>query len=305
MKLATYADGSRDGHLVVVSADLDTAHYAAPGGSRLQALLDDWNFLSPQLEDLGATLAGGKARHAVPFDPLLARAPLARAPRCVRWQLAGTRPGMDASADAESSDAPGPAGGAPDARGQAVEEPAWCAGPHLLGEPRSTDWRWHPHLMVVTGDLPWGAEPARAVEAVRLLGWAVRVGLPDAASATGAWHCAPVVATPDAVPRAAAGWTWRLGAMGADGPLRPPRAWSPDAGTVRLPDPAAIGDALAAAARRAPLPAGSLLMLPIDEPTLPGELPAGALGWRLALADPDGSAPFGEVVFAARGTDAD
>jgi fumarylacetoacetate (FAA) hydrolase len=58
MKLATYKDGSRDGQLVVVSRDLTrhTAHFATGIATRLQQVLDDWNFLSPQLEDLYATL---------------------------------------------------------------------------------------------------------------------------------------------------------------------------------------------------------------------------------------------------------
>ena len=45
MKLATYKDGSRDGQLVVVSRDLASAHYATGIASRLQQVLDDWNFL--------------------------------------------------------------------------------------------------------------------------------------------------------------------------------------------------------------------------------------------------------------------
>jgi fumarylacetoacetate (FAA) hydrolase len=49
MKLATYKDGSRDGQLVVVSRDLSTAHYATGIASKLQQVLDDWNFLAPQL----------------------------------------------------------------------------------------------------------------------------------------------------------------------------------------------------------------------------------------------------------------
>ena len=52
MKLATYQDGSRDGQLVVVSRDLSLAHFASGIATRLQAVLDDWNFLSPQLEEL-------------------------------------------------------------------------------------------------------------------------------------------------------------------------------------------------------------------------------------------------------------
>src|SRR5512145_1925882 len=82
MKLATYQDGSRDGQLVVVSRDLSTAHYASGVASRLQQVLDDWNFVSPQLEDLSATLNDGKARHAFAFDPRLCMAPL---PRAYQW----------------------------------------------------------------------------------------------------------------------------------------------------------------------------------------------------------------------------
>ena len=82
MKLATYKDGSRDGQLVVVSRDLSTAHYATGIAARLQQVLDDWNFLSPQLQDLYETLNQGKARHAFPFDPAQCMAPL---PRAYQW----------------------------------------------------------------------------------------------------------------------------------------------------------------------------------------------------------------------------
>lgn len=79
MKLATYQDGSRDGQLVVVSRDLGTAHYASGVATRLQQVLDDWSFLSPQLEDISQTLNHGKARHAFTFEPEKCMAPLPRA----------------------------------------------------------------------------------------------------------------------------------------------------------------------------------------------------------------------------------
>jgi fumarylacetoacetate (FAA) hydrolase len=82
MKLATYKDGSRDGQLVVVSRDLGTAHYATAIATRLQQVLDDWGFLSPQLEDLYTTLNQGRARHAFPFEPTRCMAPL---PRAFQW----------------------------------------------------------------------------------------------------------------------------------------------------------------------------------------------------------------------------
>ena len=47
MKLATFKDGSRDGQLVVVSRDLTQAHFASGIATRLQQVLDDWNFISP------------------------------------------------------------------------------------------------------------------------------------------------------------------------------------------------------------------------------------------------------------------
>ena len=82
MKLATYKDGSRDGQLVVVSRDLSTAHYASGIATRMQQVLDDWNFVSPQLEDLFTTLNHGKTRHAFSFEPKLCMAPL---PRAYQW----------------------------------------------------------------------------------------------------------------------------------------------------------------------------------------------------------------------------
>ena len=82
MKLATYKDSSRDGQLVVVSRDLGTAHYATGIASKLQQALDDWGFISPQLQDLYDQLNSGRARHAFPFDPAQCMAPL---PRAYQW----------------------------------------------------------------------------------------------------------------------------------------------------------------------------------------------------------------------------
>lgn len=83
MKLATYHDGSRDGQLVVVSRDLRSAHYASGVASRLQQVLDDWDFLAPQLQELYVQLNAGRARHAFALDPQQCRAPLPRAYQCL------------------------------------------------------------------------------------------------------------------------------------------------------------------------------------------------------------------------------
>ena len=82
MKLATYKDGSRDGQLIVVSRDLSHAQYSTGIASRMQQALDDWNFISPQLQDVSDTLNSGRSRHAFPFDPTMCMAPL---PRAYQW----------------------------------------------------------------------------------------------------------------------------------------------------------------------------------------------------------------------------
>jgi fumarylacetoacetate (FAA) hydrolase len=82
MKLATLKDGSRDGQLVVVSRDLSQAHYATGIANTLQQALDDWAFISPQLEDMSVALNQGRARHAFAFDTAQCMAPL---PRAFQW----------------------------------------------------------------------------------------------------------------------------------------------------------------------------------------------------------------------------
>jgi fumarylacetoacetate (FAA) hydrolase len=79
MKLATIKDGSRDGQLAVVARDLKTAHMADAIAPTLQAALDDWAFIAPQLEHLSGQLNAGQARRAFDFDPASCMAPLPRA----------------------------------------------------------------------------------------------------------------------------------------------------------------------------------------------------------------------------------
>lgn len=82
MKLATLKDGSRDGQLAVVSRDLKTVQIADGIAPTLQRALDDWNFISPQLEALYERLNTGKANNAFEFDSQQCMAPL---PRAFQW----------------------------------------------------------------------------------------------------------------------------------------------------------------------------------------------------------------------------
>ncbi len=166
MKLASYKDGSRDGQLVVVSRDLGTAHYATAIATRLQQVLDDWGFLSPQLEDLYATLNQGKARHAFAFEPTRCMAPL---PRAFQW--------ADGSAFINHVEL------VRKARGAEVPESFYtdplmyqggsddCLGPCDDIRCASEDWGidFEAEVAVVTGDVAIGTAPGAALEAVRLL----------------------------------------------------------------------------------------------------------------------------------------
>jgi fumarylacetoacetate (FAA) hydrolase len=81
MKFATLRNGRPDGQLVVVSTDLQRYVSAGRIAPTLQAVLDDWEALTPALAALGAQLDAG-AIAGQPFDPALAMAPL---PRAYQW----------------------------------------------------------------------------------------------------------------------------------------------------------------------------------------------------------------------------
>ena len=198
MKLATYRDGSRDGQLVVVSRDLSQAHYANGIASRLQQVLDDWNFLAPQLEDLALSLNHGKARHAFAFEPARCMAPLPR-PRAL----------LQGNAYAELQ--------ALLQGGASASEPVLMRGPgealqgpsepvRLPNEALGLDFQ--PMLIAVCADLAQGATPEQGIEAVRLVGlgcdWSLQQLAQREREAGQAPHLsqlacslAPVLATPE------------------------------------------------------------------------------------------------------------
>ena len=180
MKLASYKDGSRDGQLVVVSRDLSTAHYATGIASRMHQLLDDWNFLSPQLQDLYVTLNQGKARHAFPFDPRQCMAPL---PRAYQWadgsayinHVELVRLARKAEVPANYTTEPLMyQGGSDDFLGA-------CDAAPFASEAFGIDFE--AELAVVTSDIPMGSSPERALDGIRLLmlanDWSLRHLIPD------------------------------------------------------------------------------------------------------------------------------
>ena len=219
MKLASYKDGSRDGQLVVVSHDLSTAHYATGIATRLQQVLDDWNFLSPQLEDLAHTLNQGKTRHAFAFDPQRCMAPL---PRAYQW--------ADGSAFLHHMELV--------RRARGAEMPANFDTDPLLYQGGSDDFLgpcddivcasedfgidFEAEVAVITGDLAMGTSPDAALEGVRLLALVNDVSLrhlipAELAKGFGFFQSkpasafGPVAVTPDEV-----GAAWRGGRLHLD-----------------------------------------------------------------------------------------
>jgi fumarylacetoacetate (FAA) hydrolase len=219
MKLATYKDGSRDGQLVVVSRDLANAHYASAIATRMQQLLDDWNFLSPQLEDLAATLNDGKARHAFAFEPERCLAPL---PRAYQW--------ADGSAFVNHVEL------VRRARNAEMPESFWTdplmyqgGSDDLLG-PRddivaaSSEWGidFEAEVAVVTGDVAMGTSAEAAIESIRLVMLANDVSLRnlipgELAKGFGFFQSKPATAfSPVAVTPDELGTSWRGGRLHLD-----------------------------------------------------------------------------------------
>ena len=216
MKLATYKDGSRDGQLVVVSRDLATAHYANGIATRLQQVLDDWNFMAPQLEDLYTQLNHGKQRHAFAFDPKLCMAPL---PRACQWadgsayinhvELVRKARGAEVP-ESFYTDPLMYQGGSDDFLGP-------CDAAGFPSEAMGIDFE--AEIAVVTGDVKIGTSPAESLEAVRLLmlvnDWSLRNLIPaELAKGFGFFQSKPATAfSPVAVTPDELGDDWKGGRL--------------------------------------------------------------------------------------------
>lgn len=174
MKLATLRDGSRDGQLMVVARDLKTAQLADGIAPTLQAALDDWAFIAPQLEELSSLLNAGRAGRSFDFDPAQCMAPL---PRAYQW--------VDGSAYVNHVELV--------RRARGAEMPASFWEEPLMYQGGSDDFQgatddivlaheewgidFEAEVAVITGDVPMGATPDQALAQVRLVTLANDVSL--------------------------------------------------------------------------------------------------------------------------------
>ena len=209
MKLATLADGSRDGRLLVVSRDLTRAAFAAGIAPTLQAALDDWQRAAPSLEELAQSLAAGNTESFL-FDPARALAPL---PRAHHW--------VDGSAYVNHVEL------VRRARGAAMPESFWTdplvyqGGSDDLLPPTgdaafaSEDWGidLEGEVAVVTDDVPMGRDAMNARPHIKLLmlvnDWSLRNLIPgELAKGFGFYQSkpatafSPVAVTPDELGKA-------------------------------------------------------------------------------------------------------
>lgn len=165
MKLGSLKSG-RDGRLVVVSHDLAWCADATHIAPTLQAALDDWDHVAPQLELLATDLA----HEAIPMMRFHERSAAAPLPRAYQW--------ADGSAYVNHVAL------VRQARGAEMPESFWTdplmyqgASDEMLG-PRDpiplADESWgcdlEAEVVVVTGDVPRGVSAEEALNHVRLIG---------------------------------------------------------------------------------------------------------------------------------------
>jgi len=166
MKLATLKDGSRDGRLVVVSRDLK--HYVGVPkiAATMQHALDNWELVSPRLEQVYTLLNKGEAVDAHPFDQQYCHSPL---PRAYQW--------ADGSAYINHVELVRKARNAEVPASFYTDPLMYQGGSDSFVGPRdpiyvtTEDWGidLEAEVAVITGDLPMGASVEDAGKAIRLV----------------------------------------------------------------------------------------------------------------------------------------
>lgn len=275
MKFATYSDGSRDGELLLVSRDQQTAVYTAGIASKLQQVLDDWNFLAPQLQALYDALNHGRVGRAFAFEPRRCIAPMPRAFNVLAlagsegdWQLRPLRgsalqgPTEPVWTGRPVDDEPAPAP-APLARSR--RGPATGAADLAHDGPVAASGQCQARLgwVAVLGEVARGTRAAATLEAVRLLMAAQGWSAPGSDEVL-ALSMAPLAMTPDEW-----GDDWLAGQLQARLLVAPAQAKLPAPKLARAlqgPAPGAFGAGIEQAARVQALGPGTLVWSAFDQP---------------------------------------
>ena len=165
MKLASYKNETRDGHLMIVSKDLTRACSAQDIALTMQQALDNWQVMAPQLERRYQQLNNGEI-DSITFDATRCESPL---PRAYQW--------ADGSAYVNHVEL------VRKARGAEMPESFWNdplmyqGGSDDFIGPRddvilpSDDWGidFEGEVAVITDDVPMACTEAQASERIRLI----------------------------------------------------------------------------------------------------------------------------------------
>ena len=164
MKLASLKHG-RDGHLVVVSANLKRAAFVDDIAPTLQQALDNWAEISPRLHQAHADLEAGK-RESFPFDEAACASPL---PRAYQW--------TDGSAYVNHVELVRKARGAEMPQSFWTDPLMYQGGSDSFLGPRddilavTEDWGidLEAEVAVIVDDVPTGVTPAQAAGHIKLV----------------------------------------------------------------------------------------------------------------------------------------
>jgi len=218
MKLGTLKNDTRDGALIVVSRNLKHALVAYDVAPTLQAALDDWNYIAPQLGRLYAELNRAPGPRAFELDSRQLSAPL---PRAYQW--------LDASAYLPHVELMRKARGAampPEFKKDPLMyqgDSDYFIGPCDPIEAASEGWGidLEAEVAVIVDDVPMGVKPEHAADHIRLVALANDVSLRELIPAElakgfgflhgkGATAFSPVAVTPDELGEAWNGKKLRL-----------------------------------------------------------------------------------------------
>ncbi len=166
MRLATLRQGGRDGTPILVDRDGRRAVTAAAVAPSLQAALDEWQRVAPELDALQQRLDRGKAAEAFSLDPTRLAAPL---PRAYQWADGSAYlPHVERVRRARGAELPP----------SLLTDPLMYQGGSdgflaptdpipLLDESWGLDFE--AEVAVVTGDVPMGVTPEAARRFIRLV----------------------------------------------------------------------------------------------------------------------------------------